>query len=330
MTGGAGFIGSYFIHYALARGETIINVDKLSYASNRKNLLDIENSPRYFFEQADILNREKIAYILGRYKPSAVLHFAAETHVDHSIDRPDDFISNNILGTYTLLSAVLEYWRQLPPLEAKLFRFHQISTDEVYGELVDNAPLNMEGAAYCPSSPYSASKAAADHLVRAWFKTYGLPVITSYSSNNYGPKQYPDKLIPLIIKNALASKPLPIYGRGEQLRDWLFVEDHVAAIYLVLTQGVVGEGYHISANNSQRNIDVVIKICEILDDIHPNPSFNYKKLINFVDDRLGHDRRYGIDSEKLIKELGWKPMVSFDIGLRQTISWYISHKDRYP
>ncbi|MBT6794502.1 MAG: dTDP-glucose 4,6-dehydratase [Methylococcales bacterium] len=330
ITGGAGFIGSALIRYLINHTEhAVINVDKLTYAGNLDSLADIENSSRYHFEQIDICNRDGIDRLLTHYQPDAIMHLAAESHVDRSIDGPAEFIETNIIGTYTLLEAARSYWSSLPTDKKNTFRFHHISTDEVYGDLDRPEDFFTETTAYTPSSPYSASKASSDHLVRAWMRTFGLPVLITNCSNNYGPYHFPEKLIPLMILNALEGKPLPVYGNGQQIRDWLFVEDHARALYLVVTQGVIGETYNIGGHNEMANLDVVNTLCQLLEEMAPNkPSGiqKYTDLITFVKDRPGHDLRYAIDATKIQQELGWIPTESFETGLKKTVHWYLDNQ----
>ena len=342
VTGGAGFIGSEVIRYLIEKTNcSVINVDKLTYAGNLNSLSGVQNSPRYTFEHIDICDCAGIGDVFMRNKPDAVMHLAAETHVDRSIDSPEIFIKSNIIGTYYLLEAARQYWLTLDDQLKPNFRFHHISTDEVYGDLEGVTDLFTETTPYQPSSPYSASKASSDHLVRAWFRTYGLPIVITNCSNNYGPYQFPEKLIPLVILNALEGKPLPIYGNGEQVRDWLYVEDHARALYKVVTEGEVGETYNIGGHNEKQNIDVVKTICSFLDELVPVPEnrslqrdaefhlesiSSYAELITFVKDRPGHDIRYAIDACKIEKELGWTPSETFESGLRKTVSWYIANK----
>lgn len=332
LTGGAGFIGSALIRYLISHSEyQIINVDKLAYAANLSNLADIASHKNYIFEQADIVNKIALQRIFQQYQPDVVMNLAAESHVDRSIDSPDHFIQSNIVGTYNLLEVTRHYWQGLPSEQKVRFRFLQISTDEVYGDLADTDLSSFtETSAYQPSSPYSASKAAADHLVQAWHRTYGLPTIITHSTNNYGPFQYPEKFIPKMILNALQGKPLPIYGDGNQVRDWIFVEDHVKALHQVLQYGRVGERYHIGANNEQSNIEVVRHICDLLEEMLPQkPSHirTYRELITSVADRPGHDLHYSLDTTKIRQELGWRPQESFENGLRKTLQWYLQHRD---
>jgi dTDP-glucose 4,6-dehydratase len=331
ITGGAGFIGSAVVrHIILDTQDKVINLDKLTYAGNLESLNTIENNPRYTFEQVDICNRAELDRVFLQYQPDAVMHLAAESHVDRSIDGPATFIETNIVGTYTLLEAARHYWKDLSEERKANFRFHHISTDEVYGDLDDPADLFTETTPYAPSSPYSASKASSDHLVRAWRRTYGLPTLITNCSNNYGPYHFPEKLIPLVILNALEGKPLPVYGKGNQIRDWLYVEDHARALYKVATQGKMGETYNIGGHNEKQNIDVVHKICELLDELKPASTTNlniksYKELITFVQDRPGHDLRYAIDASKIKRELGWIPAETFETGIRKTVVWYLEN-----
>jgi len=324
VTGGAGFIGSAVIRQLIAETDhTVINVDKLTYAGNLQSLISVANNPRYFFEQVDICDAAEVTRLFHQYQPDAVMHLAAESHVDRSISGPAAFIETNILGTYTLLQAAREYWNKLPDVRKNTFRFHHISTDEVYGSLGDSGFFTEE-TAYQPNSPYSASKAAADHLVRAWHHTYGLPVVTTNCSNNYGPYHFPEKLIPLIILNACQGKPLPIYGRGDNVRDWLYVDDHARALRVVLENGRLGETYNIGGWNEKTNLEVVHAICAILDELRPQ-SAPHAALITYVQDRPGHDQRYAIDAGKIARELGWKPQETFASGLRKTVIWYLEN-----
>lgn len=332
ITGGAGFIGSAVVRHIIDNTQDrVINVDKLTYAGNLESLVSIESSERYVFEQVDICDRAELDRVFKQYKPDAVMHLAAESHVDRSITGPSDFIQTNIVGTYTLLEATREYWNTLTVDAKKTFRFHHISTDEVYGDLPHpdeqegELPLFTENTAYAPSSPYSASKASSDHLVRSWLRTYGLPTIVTNCSNNYGPYHFPEKLIPLVILNALEGKSLPIYGKGDQIRDWLYVEDHARALYKVVTSGKVGETYNIGGHNEKQNIEVVRTICSILDILVPKDT-PYAEQITSVTDRPGHDRRYAIDSSKMSKELNWQPEETFETGLRKTIEWYLTNQ----
>ena len=362
VTGGAGFIGSAVIRHIINSTEDeVINVDKLTYAGNLESLSPVSDSDRYSFEQVDICNRSELDRVFASYQPDAVMHLAAESHVDRSIDGPAAFIETNIVGTYTLLEAARHYWKSIKKADESSFRFHHISTDEVYGDLEGPEDLFTETTPYDPSSPYSASKASSDHLVRAWSRTYGLPTVITNCSNNYGPYHFPEKLIPLMILNALEGKPLPVYGDGQQIRDWLYVEDHARALYLVATKGIIGETYNIGGHNEKTNLDVVTTICNLLEEIvpyssrhsdtsdrsegsssstpiptnrhscagrnlkkeHPN---NYKDLITFVEDRPGHDLRYAIDASKIEKQLGWKPRETFESGIRKTVEWYLDNQ----
>lgn len=331
VTGGAGFIGSAVIRHLIKQsGHTAINLDKLTYAGNLDSLKDVDNNPRYHFEQVDICDPIGVQRVLEVHQPDIIMHLAAESHVDRSIDGPAAFIQTNIIGTYTLLDAARNYWKSLPEDEQTGLRFHHISTDEVYGDLGDVQSLFTESTPYAPSSPYSASKASADHLVRAWFRTYGLPVVVTNCSNNYGPYQFPEKLIPLTILNALDGRPLPIYGRGDQVRDWLYVEDHVRALCQVATEGEVGQTYNIGGHNERQNIEIVQDICELLEELAPNKPKgirHYQDLIRFVQDRPGHDRRYAIDASKIRADLGWVPRETFETGLRKTVEWYLDNQD---
>lgn len=329
VTGGAGFIGSAVIRYIITNTQNeVLNLDKLTYAGNLDSLASIESSPCYQFRQLDICDADGLAQVVKDFKPTMIMHLAAESHVDRSIDGPAAFIQTNIVGTYTLLEAARKYWLTLDVDEQKAFRFHHISTDEVYGDLNGTNDLFTETTAYEPSSPYSASKASSDHLVRAWYRTYGLPTIITNCSNNYGPYHFPEKLIPLVILNALDGKPLPIYGKGDQIRDWLFVEDHARALYKVVTEGVVGETYNIGGHNEKQNIEVVKTICKILDELKPQASGQaYESLITFVQDRPGHDLRYAIDATKIKNELGWTPIETFETGIRKTVEWYLNNLD---
>jgi dTDP-glucose 4,6-dehydratase len=330
ITGGAGFIGSAVIRYILRHtAHRVVNVDKLTYAGNLAAVAEVSSDPRYAFERIDICDAHAMRRVFAQYRPAAVMHLAAESHVDRSIEGPAPFISTNIVGTYTLLEVAREYWSSLDDAGRTAFRFHHVSTDEVYGDLDGSDALFTEDTPYAPSSPYSASKAAADHLVRAWHRTYGLPVLITNCSNNYGPYQYPEKLIPLVIRNALAGRPLPVYGRGDQVRDWLYVEDHARALYAVLTRGRVGETYNIGGHNEQRNIDVVRQICALLEELAPDKPAGvrrYEDLITFVPDRPGHDRRYAIDASKIARELGWMPQETFASGLRKTVQWMLAQQ----
>jgi dTDP-glucose 4,6-dehydratase len=327
ITGGAGFIGSAVARRFIAESsDEILVFDKLTYAGNLDSLAPISQSPRYSFRQADICDRAAVARALAEFQPDILMHLAAESHVDRSIDGPAAFIQTNVVGTFTLLDAALEYWRALPKEKAATFRFQHISTDEVFGTL-DEEGFFREDTPYAPNSPYSASKAGSDHLVRAWRETYGLPTVATNCSNNYGPYHFPEKLIPLMILNALEGKPLPVYGRGENVRDWLFVDDHAAALMLVAREGVIGETYNVGGRNEKKNIDVVHTICDILDELRPSPSGSYRNLITFVTDRPGHDLRYAIDCTKIERELGWWPQETFETGLRKTVQWYLDNAD---
>lgn len=329
VTGGAGFIGSNFVLDWLAdRDERVINVDKLTYAGNLENLAALDGDGRHVFVHGDIGDTALISRLLTEHQPWAVVNFAAESHVDRSIQGPDDFIQTNIVGTFRLLEAVRAYWSGLPEQERETFRFLHISTDEVYGSLAADAPAFREDTRYEPNSPYSASKAASDHLVRAYRQTYGVPVLTTNCSNNYGPFQFPEKLIPLVIHNALAGKALPVYGDGLQIRDWLYVKDHCSAIRRVLEAGAVGETYNVGGRSEQTNLDVVSTVCELLDELSPRrDGESYASLITYVADRPGHDRRYAIDAGKIERELGWRPQETFASGIRQTVQWYLAHRE---
>jgi dTDP-glucose 4,6-dehydratase len=329
ITGGAGFIGSNFaIDWCAASGETIVNVDALTYAGNRNNLTALDNKPNHVFVQADVTDGEQMSALLVQYQPRAVLHFAAESHVDRSIHGPEAFIQTNIIGTFRLLEAVRAYWSGLAATAKSAFRYLHVSTDEVYGSLDKEAPGFTELHRYEPNSPYSASKAASDHLVRAYHHTYGLPVLTTNCSNNYGPFHFPEKLIPLMIVNALAGKALPVYGDGMQIRDWLYVKDHCSAIRRVLEAGRVGEVYNVGGWNEKPNIEIVNTVCRLLDELRPKTNGDgYAAQISYVQDRAGHDRRYAIDATKLHTELGWKPSETFETGIRKTVQWYLDHPD---
>jgi dTDP-glucose 4,6-dehydratase len=331
VTGGAGFIGSNFVLDWLAdpatRGEPIVNLDILSYAGNLKNLAALQGDARHIFVKGDICDRALMDSLLATHRPRAVLHFAAESHVDRSIHGPGDFVRTNVHGTFTLLEAARAHYAGLSSDDKAAFRFHHVSTDEVYGSLAPDAPAFTESHAYEPNSPYSASKAASDHLVRAWHHTYGLPVLTTNCSNNYGPFHFPEKLIPLMIVNALAGKPLPIYGDGLQVRDWLYVGDHCSAIRTVLARGRVGETYNIGGWNEKPNREIVHTVCALLDQLRPHAEGPYTRLITHVTDRPGHDRRYAIDARKIERELGWRPAETFESGIRKTVQWYLDHAD---
>ncbi len=331
VTGGAGFIGSAVVRHLLEKtGHAVVNLDKLTYAGNLESLPGASLNPRYQFEQVDICDAQALQSVLSRQAPDAVMHLAAEAHVDRSIDGPAAFIQTNVVGTYTLLEACRQYWSTLDTEARARFRFHHISTDEVYGDLELPGSLFTEQTAYAPSSPYSASKAGSDHLVRAWQRTYGLPTLITNCSNNYGPYHFPEKLIPHIILNALAGKPLPVYGDGAQVRDWLFVEDHARALVEVLTRGTIGSTYNIGGHNEKRNLEVVETLCDLLEELAPDkPSgvARYRDLITFVKDRPGHDRRYAIDASRIQQELGWTPLETFESGLRKTVLWYLQNRD---
>ena len=326
ITGGAGFIGSAVIRHLIANTDTsVLNVDKLTYAGNLDSLDSVTEEPRYRFERVDICDAAAVGRLFDQFRPDAVMHLAAESHVDRSIDGPAAFIQTNIVGTYTMLEAARKYWNELAPADQSGFRFHHISTDEVYGSLGASGFFTEE-TPYDPSSPYSASKASSDHLVRAWHRTYGLPTIVTNCSNNYGPYQFPEKLIPVIILNAVAGKPLPIYGKGDNVRDWLFVDDHARALETVLRRGTPGETYNIGGWNEKTNLEVVHTICDLLDELRPqSPHRPHRSLINFVTDRPGHDKRYAIDAGKIERTLGWKPAETFETGLRKTVQWYLDN-----
>ncbi|ERH62562.1 dTDP-glucose 4,6-dehydratase [Pantoea dispersa EGD-AAK13] len=333
ITGGAGFIGSAVVRHIIeATQDEVVNVDKLTYAGNLESLKMISNDSRYTFCHVDICDGSALAKVLTEHQPDAVMHLAAESHVDRSITGPAEFVQTNVVGTYTLLEASRQYWMNLPDARKNAFRFHHISTDEVYGDLPhpDEAsgelPLFTETTPYAPSSPYSSTKAASDHLVRAWGRTYGLPVVVTNCSNNYGPYHFPEKLIPLIISNALEGKPLPIYGKGDQIRDWLYVEDHARALYTVVSKAKVGTTYNIGGHNEKQNLEVVHKVCELLDELRPKNT-PYAQQITYVADRPGHDRRYAIDASKIERDLGWKPQESFETGLRKTVQWYLDNEE---
>ncbi|WP_127090053.1 dTDP-glucose 4,6-dehydratase [Aquabacter cavernae] len=326
VTGGAGFIGSAVVRHLIAAGRDVLTFDKLTYAGNMASLAPVADNPRHAFVRGDICEAEQVRAALESFRPDLVMHLAAESHVDRSIDGPAAFIETNIVGTYVMLQEALRYWRSLSGAEAEAFRFHHISTDEVFGTLGAEG-LFREDTPYQPNSPYSASKAGSDHLVRAWFHTYGLPTVMSNCSNNYGPYHFPEKLIPLVILNALEGAPLPVYGTGENVRDWLFVEDHAEALVLIATKGRLGESYNVGGANERRNIDVVRTICTILDEIRPDAKIGRREdLIRFVTDRPGHDARYAIDFSKLNGELGWSPRETFESGLRKTIEWYLANE----
>ena len=325
VTGGAGFIGSALIRYLIRETDVeVLNLDKLTYAGNPASLKEVDGSPRYHFSRTDICDAPAVAALFDEFRPDAIMHLAAESHVDRSIDNPLEFVRTNVLGTATLLNAALDYWHKLPADKRESFRFQHISTDEVYGSLGPTG-LFTEKTPYDPRSPYSASKASSDHMVRAWHHTFGLPVLLSNCSNNYGPYHFPEKLIPLVILNALDGKALPIYGKGENIRDWLYVEDHARALWLINRQGKVGETYNIGGRNERTNIQVVRSICAILDELRPKASGSYADQISFVSDRPGHDLRYAIDADKLRRELGWEPREDFDSGLKLTVEWYLNN-----
>ena len=329
VTGGCGFIGANFIQYLLKKTnpKSVINLDKLTYAGNQKNLAVFEQDPRYIFVHGDICDAELVSRLFTEYQPNYIINFAAESHVDRSIDGPAEFIQTNIVGTSVLLQESLKYYSTLKGKESERFRFHHVSTDEVFGSLSESGFFTEE-TPYDPSSPYSASKASSDHLVRAWHRTFDLPVLISNCSNNYGPYQFPEKLIPLMILSCLEEKPLPVYGTGENIRDWLYVEDHCDAIYTILQKGTIGETYNVGGNNEIKNIQIVEVICDVLNDIHPAGSGkSYHELITFVKDRPGHDFRYAIDASKLKKEIGWEPKESFNTGIQKTIEWYLKNEE---
>ena len=329
VTGGCGFIGANFIQYLLNKTtpKSVINLDKLTYAGNQKNLADFEQDPRYIFVHGDICDAELVSKLFTEYQPNYIVNFAAESHVDRSIDEPAEFIQTNIVGTSVLLQEALKYYSTLKGGGSERFRFHHVSTDEVFGSLSESGFFTEE-TPYDPSSPYSASKASSDHLIRAWHRTFDLPVLISNCSNNYGPYQFPEKLIPLMILNCLEEKPLPVYGTGENIRDWLYVEDHCDAIYTILQKGTIGETYNVGGNNEIKNIQIVEEICDVLNDIHPAGSGkSYHELITFVKDRPGHDFRYAIDASKLKKEIGWEPKESFNTGIQKTIEWYLKNEE---
>ncbi|OZI28141.1 dTDP-glucose 4,6-dehydratase [Bordetella genomosp. 1] len=326
ISGGAGFIGSAVVRHVLRdTPHSVVNVDKLTYAGNLASLAECADDPRHAFERVDICDRAELDRVLREHRPDAIMHLAAESHVDRSIDGPADFVQTNLVGTYTLLEAARAYWATLEPAARQAFRFHHISTDEVYGDLEDDESLFVETTPYAPSSPYSATKAGSDHLVRAWHRTFGLPVLVTNCSNNYGPYHFPEKLIPLMILNALEGKPLPIYGKGDQIRDWLYVEDHARALVTVLTAGAVGQTYNIGGHNEKRNLDVVHALCDLLQALRPRAEGHYRDLITYVQDRPGHDRRYAIDAGKIERELGWRPRETFETGLQKTVQWYLDN-----
>jgi dTDP-glucose 4,6-dehydratase len=331
VTGGAGFIGSAVIRHIINNtDDSVVNVDKLTYAGNLESLLSVSDSPRYAFEKVDICDRPTLDEVLQRHQPDAIMHLAAESHVDRSIDGPAAFMETNIIGTYTLLEAARQYWNTLDDNAQQAFRFHHISTDEVYGDLDGPEDLFTEITPYAPSSPYSASKASSDHLVRAWRRTYGFPTLITNCSNNYGPYHFPEKLIPLMILNALEGKALPVYGQGTQVRDWLYVDDHARALYKVVSEGKIGETYNIGGHNEKQNIAVVNAICDLLEELVPQKPEGinqYRDLITHVQDRPGHDLRYAIDASKIERELGWAPEETFETGMRKTVGWYLSNSE---
>lgn len=327
VTGGAGFIGSALVRHIINNTDNnVVNIDKLTYAGNLESLASIANNSRYLFEKVDICDKFELGRIFNCYEPDLVIHLAAESHVDRSIDSPNDFIQTNIVGTYNMLEAAREYWLGLADKKKSSFRFHHVSTDEVYGDLENENDLFKEDTPYAPSSPYSASKAASDHLVRAWHRTYKLPIVITNCSNNYGPYHFPEKLIPLVILNALDGKPLPVYGSGNQIRDWLYVEDHVRALLIVATKGIIGQTYNIGGHNEKANIEVIKLICDLLDELVPLDAGSYNSQITHVADRPGHDRRYAIDAGKIAAELGWIPEETFESGIRKTVLWYLDNK----
>ncbi|HCM0837985.1 TPA: dTDP-glucose 4,6-dehydratase [Vibrio parahaemolyticus] len=329
VTGGAGFIGSAVVRHIIRdTQDSVVNLDKLTYAGNLESLVDVADSDRYYFEQVDICDRTELDRVFSEHQPDMVMHLAAESHVDRSIDGPAAFIETNVMGTYHLLEAARQYWSNLEEADKSAFRFHHISTDEVYGDLEGMDDLFTETTSYAPSSPYSASKASSDHLVRAWQRTYGLPTLVTNCSNNYGPYHFPEKLIPLMILNALDGKPLPVYGDGMQIRDWLFVEDHARALYKVVTEGEIGETYNIGGHNEKANIEVVKTICALLEELRPDKPAgveSYESLITYVKDRPGHDVRYAIDATKIAQELNWTPEETFESGIRKTVEWYLNN-----
>lgn len=329
VTGGAGFIGSAVVRHIIRdTQDSVVNLDKLTYAGNLESLVDVADSDRYYFEQVDICDRTELDRVFSEHQPDMVMHLAAESHVDRSIDGPAAFIETNVMGTYHLLEAARQYWSSLEEANKSAFRFHHISTDEVYGDLEGTDDLFTETTSYEPSSPYSASKASSDHLVRAWQRTYGLPTLVTNCSNNYGPYHFPEKLIPLMILNALDGKPLPVYGDGMQIRDWLFVEDHARALYKVVTEGEIGETYNIGGHNEKANIEVVKTICALLEELRPDKPAgveSYESLITYVKDRPGHDVRYAIDATKIAQELNWTPEETFESGIRKTVEWYLNN-----
>jgi len=331
VTGGAGFIGSAVIRHLMTDTDyQVVNVDKLTYAGNLESLISVSENSRYSFEQVDICDAAEVQRVFAQYQPDIIMHLAAESHVDRSIDGPAEFIHTNIIGTYTLLEQARQYWMVLNEEKKAGFRFHHISTDEVYGDLEGTDDLFTESTPYAPSSPYSASKASSDHLVRAWHRTFGFPTLITNCSNNYGPYHFPEKLIPLVILNALAGKPLPVYGKGNQIRDWLYVDDHARALVLVATTGVIAETYNIGGHNEKQNIDVVKTICQLLEELVPKKPVGveqYQDLITYVTDRAGHDVRYAIDASKIQQELNWTPQETFESGIRKTVRWYLANQD---
>ena len=330
VTGGAGFIGSAVVRYIIEKTEDeVLVIDKLTYAGNLESLDEVSKSNRFYFKQIDICDRNSLRRAITDFQPDIIMHLAAESHVDRSIDNPSTFIETNVIGTFSLLEESLAYWKNIDSTRKANFRFHHISTDEVYGDLHGTTDLFTEKTPYSPSSPYSASKASSDHLVRAWYRTFGLPTVITNCSNNYGPYHFPEKLIPLMILNALEGKPLPVYGNGQQIRDWLYVEDHAKALYLVATRAKIGETYNIGGHNERKNIDVVNIICDLLEELVPNKPINvksYKELIINVTDRPGHDQRYAIDASKIHRDLGWKPQETFESGMRKTVEWYLNNR----
>ena len=326
VTGGAGFIGSALVRHLINNTDhTVVNVDALTYAGNLESLAPVSDNPRHIFEKVDIRDRSELDRLFQQYQPDAIMHLAAESHVDRSIDGPAEFMQTNIIGTYNLLESARTYWNSLQTQQKESFRFLHVSTDEVYGSLGESG-FFTETTPYQPNSPYSASKASSDHLVRAWYHTYGLPVLTTNCSNNYGPYQFPEKLIPLMILNALEGKPLPVYGNGDNIRDWLYVDDHVRALLTVLEKGRLGETYNIGGHNEKTNLEVVKTLCQLLDELKPDsPHAPHENLITFVTDRPGHDKRYAIDATKMAQELGWSPQETFETGLRRTVQWYLNN-----